>query len=106
MIPKNMNGIYVGRCLNQHHTSWSGVQSREHIYGMRRACNDHQVSRLNRETLFSLYFFYENVNKALRSPLWTVLERCVGLRRAYDVLHGIVQFRREQRRWVWMAKHK
>ncbi len=48
---------------------------------------------LNRETLFSIYFFYENVEKALCPLLWTVLERCVGLRRAYDMLHGLAQFR-------------
>src|SRR5260370_38376792 len=88
-IPKNVNGVHVGRCLNQYHATSSGVQPREHIHSVRRACHQHQVSWLNSKALFSIYFFYKKIDKALRSLLWTVLERCIGLRRAYYVLHGI-----------------
>ncbi len=73
---------------------------------MRRASNQHQVSRLNREALFSIDFFYQEIDQALRSLLWTILERCIGLRRAYDALHGVAHFRRKKRRRVWMAKQK
>src|SRR5438309_7798704 len=104
MIPKNVNRVHVGWCLNQHYSSRFGVQSCKHIYGVCRACHHHQVTKVSREILFSVDLFYEKFDQALCSLLWTILECGIGLRRAYDMLHSIEQFRCQQCHWVWMTK--
>src|SRR5450759_2370056 len=106
MILERVDGVCIGRRLNQHYCSRLDEQAREHIYGVRRAGNHHQVARLNRKTLFSIDFFHEKIDKAWRSLLWTILERCIALRRAYDALHGIAKFGCKKRSRIWMAKQK
>ena len=73
---------------------------------MRRACHHHQVALLKREALYSIDSFNEKIDKALRPLLWTVLEGRIGLRRAYDVLHSLAQFRWKESLRVWMAKQE
>jgi len=106
VISENMNGVRVGWRFNQHHSSRSDKQPGEHIYGARRACHHHQVPRLNREALFSIDFFYKEIDKATRSLLCAVLERRIELRRDHGVLHGIEQFRGKKRRRVRVAKQQ
>jgi len=106
LIPKNVDGVHIGRCLNQHHSSGAGVQPCEHIHGVRRAGHHHQVARLKREALYSIDSINEKIDKALRPLLLTVLEGRIGLRRAYDLLHGIAQFRWKESLRVWMAKQE